>query len=238
MPWSTETYQQFLTVLLQSADIPYKQFNEKLLACTLPSIGLRLPFLRKTAKQISKQDAFGFLSVCGTTYHEERILYALVSATLPYTDFLPHSNHIAEHLVENWAICDTFCNSIAKTIHAHKQNYFAHIMQYLNSQNPWAVRTGLIIMLSNYLDKAYITQVLSRTCSITSDFYYVQMAQAWLLATAWAKFPTETNAQIQQSTLSIDVLQKFVQKARESARVPKEDKENLKAFLLHKKQQQ
>ncbi len=238
MHWNKETYQAFLASLLQSADIPYKQFNDKLLASALPSIGLRLPFLRKTAKQIGKQHANAFLSVCGMTYHEERLLYGFVCATFPYADFLPHSDHFAEHLVENWAICDTFCNSIAKTIAPHKQDYFAHIMQYLTSQNPWAVRTGLVIMLSNYLEQDTISQVLSRTCAITSDFYYVQMAQAWLLATAWAKFPTETNAHIQQSALSIDVLQKFVQKARESKRVSKEDKENLKAFLLHKKQQQ
>ena len=85
-------------------------------------------------------------------------------------------------------------------------------MQYLTSQNTWVVRTGLVIMLSNYLEQDTISQVLSRTCAITSNFYYVQMAQAWLLATAWAKFPIEINIHIQQSALSIDILQKFVQK--------------------------
>ena len=236
MYWNEQTYQQFLTSLLQSADIPYKQFNDKLLASALPSIGLRIPFLRTTAKQIAKQHPAAFLSVCGTTYHEERLLYGFVASALPYDDFLPHSDHVAEHLVENWAICDTFCNSISKTIAADKQDYFSHITTYLNSKNPWAVRTGLVIMLSNYLEDDYIEPVLAHTCLITSDFYYVQMAQAWLLATAWAKFPQETKKYIEQSTISIDVLHKFVQKARESHRISKEDKETLKAFLLHKKE--
>lgn len=173
MYWNEQTYQQFLTTLLQSADIPYKQFNDKLLASVLPSIGLRVPFLRKTAKQIAKQDPTAFLSMCGTTYHEERLLYGFVASTLPYADFLPHSGHMAEHLVENWAICDTFCTSIAKTIASHKQDYFSHITTYLHSENPWAVRTGLVMMLSHYLEPMYIEPVLSRTCSITSDFYYV-----------------------------------------------------------------
>ena len=75
------------------------------------------------------------------------------------------------------------------------------------------MRTGLVIMLSNYLEQDTISQVLSRTCAMLHvDFYYVQMAQSWLLATAWAKFSIETNIHIQQSALSINVLQKFVQK--------------------------
>ncbi len=89
-------------------------------------------------------------------------------------------------------------------------------------------------MLSNYLQEAYIASVLTRTCAIQSDFYYVQMAQAWLLATAWAKFPQQTKLCIEQSTISIEVLHKFVQKARESHRISKEDKALLKTFLLQK----
>ncbi len=235
MYWNEKTYQLFLTSLLQSADVAYKQFNDTLLASALPSIGLRIPFLRATAKKIAKQYPSDFLSICGTTYHEERLLYALVACTLPYPDFLPHSDHVAEHLVENWAICDTFCNSVSKTTAPQKADYFLHIATYLNSPNPWAIRTGIVLMLSNYLEEGYITSVLARTCAIRSDFYYVQMAQAWLLATAWAKFPQQTKISIEQSTISIEVLHKFVQKARESHRISKEDKALLKAFLLQKK---
>ena len=39
-------------------------------------------------------------------------------------------------------------------------------------------------MLNYYLDGDYIDRVLIRTDRVKSDKYYVQMAQAWLLATA------------------------------------------------------
>ena len=46
--WTPETYNDFLAELKQEADEAYRLFNEKLLASELPTLGLRLPFLRKT----------------------------------------------------------------------------------------------------------------------------------------------------------------------------------------------
>ena len=77
--WTPETYNDFLAELKQEADEAYRLFNEKLLASELPTLGLRLPFLRKTAKAIAKGDPNGFLAVCGKTYHEERLLYRTAS---------------------------------------------------------------------------------------------------------------------------------------------------------------
>ena len=94
--WTPETYDDFLAELKQEAEEGYRLFNEKLLASELPTLGLRLPLLRKTAKNIAKGDPNGFLAVCGKTYHEERLLYGLVAAELPNADFLTHSEKMAK----------------------------------------------------------------------------------------------------------------------------------------------
>lgn len=229
--WNLHTYTAFLESLFLSSDEKYKAFNEKLLVSSLPTIGIRLPILRKKATEIAKGTPMAFLQVCGDTYHEERLLYALVTAKLTYADFLPHSDKVAETLTENWAICDTFCNSLNKVLIGHKEDYFSHIKSYLASQNPWAVRVGLVTMLSHYLEANTIEEVLYRTCTLESDFYYVRMAQAWLLATAWAKFPHETQNAILTYPLVPWTFHKFVQKARESNRISKEDKAYLKSLL-------
>ncbi len=136
----------------------------------LPTLGLRLPFLRKTAKAIAKGDPNGFLAVCGKTYHEERLLYGLVAAELPYADFLPHSDKMAKYLVGNWAICDTFCSSLKKVLSykADKAHYFRYISVYLSSLNPWTVRVWLIVMLHHYLTPTTINTVLTRTLAVDS----------------------------------------------------------------------
>lgn len=231
--WTPETYHAFLSVLQQEGEESYRIFNEKILASQLPSLGLRMPLLRKTAKEIAKGDARGFLAVCGKTYHEERLLYGMVAAELPYPDFLPHSDKVAKYLTENWAICDTFCSSLKKVLSAKadKAHYFRYISVYLSSLHPWTVRVGLIVMLDHYLTPTTIHTVLARTLAVESDFYYVRMAQAWLLAEAWVKFPEETKKAVLAADLDPWVFRKFVQKARESRRVSPEDKVYLKSLL-------
>lgn len=232
--WTEEKYQIFRQELFSQAEEEYKNFNAKLLCSELPVIGLRVPFLRKTAKEIAKKDGIGFLQVCGRGTYEERLLYGLVAAALPvsYEDFLPYCDYYTEELVENWAHCDIFCSSVKKITKGHERAFFDYIAKYLQSENPWAVRVGLILMLSNYLTEEYLAEVLERTDAIHSEDYYVRMGQAWLLATAWAKDRGMMPEYISHHHLDDWTFNKFIQKCCESYRVSAEDK----AFLRSLKQ--
>lgn len=228
--WTQEKYEVFRRELFSQAEEEYKNFNAKLLCSKLPVIGLRVPFLRKTAAKIAKEDGIGFLQVCGRDTYEERLLYGLVAAALPvpYEEFLPYCDHYTEQLVENWAHCDVFCSSVKKIIRGHEREFFIYIEKYLKSENPWAVRVGLILMLSNYLTEEYMAEVIERTDSIHSAHYYVRMGQAWLLATAWAKDRERMLEYIKQHHLDDWTFHKFIQKCCESYRVSAEDKAYLR----------
>jgi len=230
--WTKEKYEAFREELFSHAEAEYKNFNEKLLCSELPVIGLRTPFLRKTAAEIAKADGVGFLSFCGTETHEERLLYGLVAAALPisYGEFLPYCDHYTEHLVENWNHCDAFCSSVKKIIKGHEREFFVYIEKYLASENPWAVRVGLILMLSNFLTEEYLAEVIARTDHIRSEHYYIRMGQAWLLATAWAKDRERMLGYIRNSHLDDWTWNKFIQKCCESYRVSKEDKVFLRSL--------
>ena len=47
--------------------------------------------------------------------------------------------------------------------------------------------SGFNCLMEFYLTDEYIDKVLSYVNSVNSDFYYVQMMQGWLVATAAAK---------------------------------------------------
>ena len=224
--WTKEKYEIFRKELFAQAEETYRDFNAKLLCSDLPVIGLRVPFLRKKAKEIAKGDGIGFLQVCGTDTYEERLLYGLVAAALPvsYGEFLLYCDFYTEQLAENWAHCDIFCSSVKKCIKDHEREFFEHIEKYLCSENPWAVRMGLVMMLSNYLTEEYLEEVLERTDNVSSEDYYIRMAQAWLLATAWAKDRERMLSYIENSHLDDWTWNKFIQKCCESYRVSKEDK--------------
>lgn len=230
--WTKEKYEAFRQELFSQAEEEYKHFNAKLLCSELPVIGLRVPFLRKTAKEIAKKDGTGFLQICGRETYEERLLYGLVAAALPvsYEEFLPYCDHYTEQMVENWAHCDVFCSSVKKSIKGHERDFFDYIEKYLQSENPWAVRVGLILMLSNYLAEEYLQEVLERTDAIHAEHYYVRMGQAWLLATAWAKDRERMLEYISHHHLDDWTCNKFIQKCCESYRVSAEDKKYLKSL--------
>lgn len=224
--WTKETYEAFRQELFVQAEEGYREFHAKLLCSELPVIGLRVPFLRKTAKAVVKEDGGGFLQVCGQDTYEERLLYGLVAAALPvpYEEFLPLCDHYTEKLAENWAHCDVFSFSVKGIIRGHEEEFFVYIEKYLQSENPWAVRMGLVLMLSNYLTEEYMDAVLERTDNVRSEHYYVRMAQAWLLATAWAKDRERMLEYIARHHLDDWTFHKFVQKCCESFRISDADK--------------
>lgn len=230
--WTKERYAAFRQELFSQGEEEYKKFHEKLLSSELPVIGLRVPFLRKTAAKIAKENGAGFLCLCGKDTYEERLLYGLVAAAMPlsYEDFLPYCDHYTEHLVENWAHCDVFCSSVKKKLKGHEREFFQYIEKYLQSENPWAVRVGLILMLSHYLTAEYLKEVLERVDAIHSEHYYVRMGQAWLLATAWVKDREACLAYLSHSHLDDWTFNKFIQKACESYRVSPEDKTYLRSL--------
>ena len=42
-PWSKENYQDFKNHLLQIAEEEYRKFNEKIIPCDHPILGIRMP---------------------------------------------------------------------------------------------------------------------------------------------------------------------------------------------------
>lgn len=230
--WDRERYADFQKELYAQGEAEYKAFHERLLCSELTVIGIRVPILRKMAAGIAKEDGIGFLRYCGRDTYEERLLYGLVAAALPvsYAAFLPYCDRYTEEWVENWACCDVFCSAAKKKIKGHEREFFGHIRRYLEAENPWAVRVGLVLMLSHYLTEEYLEEVLKRTDAVSSEHYYVRMAQAWLLATAWAKDRERLQAYLAEHHLDAWTFQKFIQKCCESNRISKEDKAFLRSL--------
>lgn len=232
--WNENSYQDYIKYLKNLADDEYKKFNSKITPISNESqiYGVRVPKMRDTAKAIAKGNFRDFLDYMDTLdnkslSHEEISIYGMVIgyAKLPFGELCQRIRTYASK-VNNWACCDCPVSSF-KEIKKYIEEYKIEIYRFLKSKNPWEQRVGLIILLDYYLfDKESAEYALSETDSVKSEEYYVQMAQAWLIATAFAKQRDLTKDYLlNKFSLGDTVLKMTVRKLRDSYRVIQEDKD-------------
>lgn len=230
--WDEREYARLICRLFTMADEKYKDFNSALIPNKEKSgmIGIRIPALRKLAKEISNGNAEEYISLKKGKIQEEVMLEGFVIGymKLGYPQLSEYVRYFADK-VDNWAVSD--CTSASmKRIKMYRTEFLRDIEYLISSENPWHIRYGILFLMQYYLDDEYIDYVLNTLESIRSGHYYVKMAQAWCLATALAKFGKKTLGVLERQNFDAEVLNMFIRKARDSARVSKEYKELILKF--------
>ena len=95
------------------------------------------------------------------------------------------------------------------------------LQRYLQSSSEFEIRFGVVMLMSYFLTEEYIGKVLLQMEKVRKGDYYVDMAVAWCLATARAKFDERTQEFVRNATLTPSVIKKYEQKVRDSLRVKK-----------------
>lgn len=221
--WTQADYNDFIKYLKTLADSKYKEFSDSLVPGIEHSFGIRIPILRDTAKKISKGNYNEFLACKKGVYREEIMLEGLVMTLIKcdYPQMLEYIKVFADKIT-SWETCDVVS---FKGLKKHLDEFFSDIEYFIYHENPWVVRFGFGCLLEFYLIDEYIDRVLEYVDSINSDFYYVQMMQGWLIATAIAKCRDKAIKFLQYNNLNATTQNMAVRKIRESNRISKEDKD-------------
>lgn len=230
--WTQNDYTEFKKYLLSLSDEGYKEFNSRIIPDTPNAYGIRMGEIRHIAKEIGKGNAISFIECKKGNFHEELIIEGIVAANIKceYSKMLALMKYFSQKIY-NWAICDSVS---FKGLKKHRQEFLRDIDWFVYNQNPWVQRFGFLCLMQFYLDDEYIDTVFEYVNSINSDFYYVQMIQAWLIATAAAKCRDKTMAFLADNSLNDFTQNKAIQKMRESFRISKEDKEYILRFKRKK----
>ena len=207
----------------------YKEFNSKLIPTVEKGkvIGIRTPILRKYARGLENYE--DFLSELPHTYFEENNLHAFLIEREKDFDkciekldaFLPY--------VDNWATCDSMKPKVLKK---EPQKLLKHIKKWISGEDIYAVRYGINLLMSYYLDDDFNECYLKTVADIKSDEYYINMMRAWYFATALAKQYEKTLPYIENKILDIWTHNKTIQKAVESLRITEEQKNYLRKFKI------
>lgn len=225
---------KILEDLFSMQDIDYKKFQSKLMP-TVPYekiIGIRTPVLRNYAKTLFKEDerlVFEFLNNLPNKYYEEDNLQGFLieeikdfDLAMKYTeDFIP--------FIDNWATCDSFCPKVFKK---YVNETYEKILLWIKSDKTYAVRYGIGLLLSNYLDENFKEEHLKIVSKIRSEEYYINMMIAWYFATALAKKWDSTIFFIENKKLDDWTHNKAIQKAIESRRITDEQKIYLRSLKV------
>ena len=225
--WNSKTYVEFVQYLKSIEDIEYKKFHSSLvLNSKYQMIGIRLPIMRKIAKEIASGDIEQFLKYAKDNSYEEVMIQGLVISQIKdeaifYKYFIKHIKKI-----DNWALCDTFCNSI-KIVKKYEEKYFKEAVDLALNEDEFLSRIGLVIILSHFVSDKNIKIIINTLNKIESDKFYINMAEAWLVCELYIKLPEQTLEFIKNNKLNKFTHNKAISKIHDSYRVSKEDKEYL-----------
>lgn len=218
-------------------DLGYQEFNRSLISGeTSRILGVRIPVLRKIAKELVKTsgrsyaDAVVLLEHSKEAYYEERMIHGILIGYLKcekeerrqlLDSFVP--------AIDNWSVCDSSCTTY-KFMKQDMGYWFSYLEQYLNSSREYEIRFAVVCMLDHFVTDHYIGKILRDIDAVHHEGYYVKMAVAWVISVCYVKFPKETFQYLKTDHLDDFTHNKAIQKICESYRVSKEEKEKLKEW--------
>ncbi len=213
--------------LFKLKDDKYKEFHSSLCPGVDTIIGVRVPVLRKYAKELAKINwKENFINI-QNDYYEEIMLQGMIigiaikdikELKIYLEDFIPK--------IDNWAVCDVCCAGL-KLTQKNQEEMWDFLQKYLKSNKEFEIRFGIVMLLDYYINENYIDRILKIFDNIKSDFYYVKMAVAWAISICYIKFPKETEEYLKNNNLDEFTYKKSIQKIKESYRVSKEQKQKL-----------
>lgn len=226
--WGEREYAVFLERLNALADEGYRDFHAKLVPDIGGFLGVRVPELRKIAKEIIVGDWRSFLALPRRGLYEEKMVAGMVSALgkCPVEEKLRWLAAFIPTL-DNWAVCDVTVGD-CKFIRRCRESVRRFLEPYFWSENPFEVRFAAVVLLGYYVDADCLSDTLETYDRIRHPGYYVRMAVAWGISVCFAKFPVETADYLRHCSLDDDTYHKSLRKILESNRVSPQDKQMIR----------
>lgn len=210
----------------------YAAFNKRIVNTKMPVVGVRVPDLRRLARELASDVGAAEISEL-LTVQDESFDYVLLCGLLITHARLDDQTVIdltKQYLsrIDSWAHIDVF---IEKKRRFAGGSWWNFVLECLQSEAEFTVRYGVVSLMTNFLDEAHIDKVFAALQNVRHDGYYVKMALAWLYATAAVQFFELTLAELENGHVDAWMRNKAYQKMRESRRFTPEQQ---KVIALYK----
>lgn len=218
-------FDSLLNQMRANSSKTFDDFNKKIINSSIETIGCSVPFIRKLAKTYARQ-IDEVIELPTNAFVEVDMLKGIVisQSKLPFEQKRNYLSNFV-NTIENWAVCDV---STVKVPVKEREEYFKLFLSFVENNHIFVCRYGIVNLLANYLDSEHIDQIFAYFNVISFGQYYIDMAVAWLVATAMVKCREQTIRYIEcdgRRVLNSFSYNKALQKMRDSYRISDQDKQ-------------
>ena len=224
--WNLKDYKKYEDYLFSLQDLDYQKFHSKITKTNYKIIGIRVPLMRKIADNIYKGNYLKYLESYDNNYYEEIFIRGIVISKIKDINILIKQMKEFVLKIDNWAICDSFCNSL-KIVNKNKDIFWDEILNFIKSDKEFVVRVGIILILNFYIEEKYLDKIFNIFDNLNTDKYYINMAISWAICEMYIKYKDKTIKYMQKNKLNSFVQNKTISKIKDSYRISKEEKEYL-----------
>lgn len=224
--WNLKDYKKYEDYLFSLQDLDYQKFHSKITKTNYKIIGIRVPLMRKIADNIYKGNYLKYLESYDNNYYEEIFIRGIVISKIKDINILIKQMKEFVLKIDNWAICDSFCNSL-KIVNKNKDIFWDEILNFIKSDKEFVVRVGIILILNFYIEEKYLDKIFNIFDNQNTDKYYINMAISWTICEMYIKYKDKTLKYMQKNKLNSFVQNKTISKIKDSYRISKEEKEYL-----------
>lgn len=231
---SREDYKKLISYLESgSKGQAFIDFQNRIIKTGKRIIGNETPFLRKLAKELLKNEYEGLFKYGNDNIFEITLLKGFILAGRKDNIFKELNELILT--MDCWAEVDMILSSLkcVKYFESEAYDFFSGL---LCSDKEFVIRSGVIGFMKYFLDEKYILDVFSLLNNIKCEYYYVDMAISWLISEYLVKNPQNAVKNMQKIIKNYQfnkfIINKSIQKARESKRISDETKRELNGLKV------
>lgn len=221
-------YERVVAELKSKADLKYKAFNDRIVMTGYKTLGVRMPEIKKIAAKVPSGKISEYLDECKFAYYENTLIYGLLIARLPFSEFWQKKDFFLSKC-DSWGQIDSFVPSL-KIAGSDKERFYALCMEDIEKQNDFALRFRIIALMDFFVGGEHTEEILKTIERLDGKGYYNDMAIAWLISVAFVKSRDLTLEFLKNDRLSVFTHNKSISKINDSLRVEKSDKEYLKTL--------
>lgn len=222
--WKKTDVEEFQKYLVSFENPEKREWSTNLLKTNLPVLCLKTANIKDIVSGILEGNYLSFLDLMLWEYYENTAINGMIINYIDDFDLKKKYLDIYSKRAENWATCDL----LTFNVKGNEDKYYSMVLEYIKSDKPFVRRIGMYILF-NFIDNdTYVDKIFELLDTFTNEEdYYVNMMNGWLLCECYIKRKEKTIRYFKNNKANKKIINKAIQKCRESRRLSKEEKDSL-----------